>query len=500
MEALTPFWLSPDGFFEPRLSDALQALVRQLYALLLLGVLIHAAPAWRRFFLSERWGGYTRSSAWIDRVQNPIVFPVLAVIWLGAALALLAGREPVWAAMVNLCLCRHFFIALRWRSVSRGMGAPGFMTYWLGGAVFLLELTRAHAPNLHSLALVVLQADFAFIIISSGLYKLFAGYRRDEGVDLGLVNPAWSYFWRLYRRLPPGHPLFRGLNQLGWSTEVIGGVLLLIPELRFVGALLIILGFLFVLTHLRLGWLPEMVLVATLLFMHPGSAGEQLLLDWTPSQASVVPVAPGVLLPDFLSHLIALVLGVYLMLLPWSHAGLAWNLYGRRSLPAPWQRFLEAYTNFFGMLVWRVFSVDLVNFFVRIRRRSRSSDESGETLTHYGWRYGLRYAHVAESITLTCVFTTLKYYPNHFEWFRERLLRYARTIPASPFEELVFEYIAIAKDEHRFRYVASSVFIVCPHSGEVRERTLVPELAPRPAAVSPVHTGRVPGSYAPAEG
>ena len=35
------------------------------------------------------------------------------------------------------------------------------------------------------------------------------------------------------------------------------------------------------------------------------------------------------------------------------------------------QRLLERYTNAFGMILWRVFSVDLVNFFIRVYRESR---------------------------------------------------------------------------------------------------------------------------------
>ena len=30
---------------------------------------------------------------------------------------------------------------MRWSGTLRGMGAPGFIAYWIGGAVFLLEYT-----------------------------------------------------------------------------------------------------------------------------------------------------------------------------------------------------------------------------------------------------------------------------------------------------------------------------------------------------------------------
>ena len=51
----------------------------------------------------------------------------------------------------------------------------------------------------------------------------------------------------------------------------------------------------------------------------------------------------------------------YIALLPFAYGGLVTNFYLRRRLPAPWQHLLEAYTNFFGIILWRVFSADLVN-------------------------------------------------------------------------------------------------------------------------------------------
>ena len=47
------------------------------------------------------------------------------------------------------------------------MGAPGFMTYWLAVAVFLLEYSATFAPQLSALSLLVLQIDFAMIFNNS---------------------------------------------------------------------------------------------------------------------------------------------------------------------------------------------------------------------------------------------------------------------------------------------------------------------------------------------
>src|SRR5437868_10391201 len=94
----------------PELTDATQAVFRTAYGLLLLGTLILALRNGRRFFLSERWGGYAKSSAGVDLVHNPIAMPLVMAIWLTSAVLITIGVETVWAAAVNAALCYYFFI------------------------------------------------------------------------------------------------------------------------------------------------------------------------------------------------------------------------------------------------------------------------------------------------------------------------------------------------------------------------------------------------------
>jgi hypothetical protein len=476
----------------PQLAHETQSALRFVYAAVMLGVLALTLPNARRFFVSERWGGYAKSSRLVDAYQNPYALPVLYAVWLGACGLLLAARWTVFAAAVNLLLCRELFIRMRWRGVLRGMGAPGFVAYWVGAAVFVLELTSRFAPSQRTLALLVVQVDFAFVFLSAGVYKLLAGYRRNYGVDLGLVNPEWGYWWRRYRRLRPDHPLFVSLNQLGWATEVVAATLMLLPPTRFIGAAIIFLTFAFVATQIRLGLLCEQVMVACLLFFHPGSAGARVVdavFGWVPASSShagdtwlATPLHVGLL--------------AYLVLLPLAHLGLSTNLYLRRAQPQDWQRVLEAYTNLFGIIVWRVFSVDVVGFFVNVYAQG-----SGRRLvSRWGWHHGLRYSSVAEAITVTSLFTTLKYYPSNNALFVERLLRYARTVPRAAGEQLVFEYVDISKREGAWRFTPAAEYVVDVEAGTVAE-SILDESAPlRTAhAHSPLHEAARPGTYAPAQ-
>jgi hypothetical protein len=457
----------------PQLSPALLDFFRSSYGVLLLGHLLWSLPQARRFLLSERWGGYGQTGWLVDGVQNPLVLPLVLVCWLTAALLLAAGWWVVWAALANLLLCRYFFLRMRWRGVLRGMGAPGFMTCWLAGAVLLLEFSRHHAPSLSPLTLLVLQVDFALIMLTAGLYKFVAGYTDGEGMEYGLANPQWSRWWRFWKRWPPGHAFFRLNNHLAWAGELIAGSLMLLPPTRAWGAGFILLSFVYIALQLRLLFLPPMVMLGCVLFF--GSATAPV-----PGAASAT------------AAILAGCLWAYLVLLPLAYAGLFYNFYARKRLPEWLQSLLDGYASLFGLSLWRVFSADHTRFFIEIHRQPRAGGKR-QTVSRWGHVHDLRYSHVAEAITVTSLFTTRLYYPAEVTLLHERLLRYARTVPCPPEAVLVFVHVEIRKTA-TFEFVPVSEYIVDPVRGIIHERTLD---VPQPRRSSPIFAGTRPGSYAP---
>ncbi|HEV8348441.1 MAG TPA: hypothetical protein VGQ16_17815 [Vicinamibacterales bacterium] len=473
-----------DPLLYPTLDPAMQSFIRVAYGILQLLTLLSAVPHARRYFLTDRWGGYAQSSRWTDAVQNPIVSPVLLAVWIGTAIALIAGWWVVPAAAVNLLLCHYFFIRMRWRAVLRGMGAPGFIAYWLGAAVFFLELTARHAPALHGVALFALQVDFALIMVTAGLYKLAAGYRAGAGMELGMANPEWGYWAARWRHWPPRHVLFTVLDEMAWGTEVFAGLLMLVPATRFIGGMAMLLSFAFIATQIRLGFLCEMVMVCCLIFV-PASFGH------------AGGVAAGPLLPGAAQMALAVFFWGYLALLPVARAAMFYNQLAHRALPAPLQRALDIYTNWFGLILWRVFSADVTNFFVRIWEE-RSGSTRRLVTEFEGFPWTRRFRQVAECIALTSIFTTRRYYPSNRALFDERLLRYARTIPHAPGSRLVFEWVNVARAADRFDFVPAAEYSVDVNAGVIEELTLSHTVrVDAPAAGSPVHEGVRPGSYVP---
>lgn len=493
-------FFSPQPFLHPELGMEVQLFIRVAYGVLLCATLLLALPHWRRFFISERWGGYSQSVADVDVIQNPFVFPLVMTLWIACGILIAKGQWTPWPAVLNLLLCRYFFIGMRWKGLLRGMGAPGFVLYWGGLSVALLEYCLKYAPEMRSFALQVLQIDFAFIYLSSGFYKFSAGYRKNQGMELGMVNPAWGYWWQAYKEMPPAHFLFRFLNHLAWASQIVAGFLMMLPPTRFVGGSIIIGMFIFIATQIRLGLLCEVVVFCSgVIFFHPGSAGDQLIAAVVgPVQAPYAEPFSG---QPIINAILGFMMGAYLLLLPVVHGGLSYNFYLRRSFPGPLQKVLERYSNFFGLIVWRVFSVDLINFFIRIYRCRPAQNETREPISTYEWGHSFRFLHVAESITLACVFTTLKYYPSNSALFNERLLRYARTIQCEQGDQLIFEYVSLKKEVNGFVFVPVAEYWVDPVAGNVVEQVLDPSVSVRsPHAVSPVHEGARPGTYAPLGG
>ena len=484
----------------PALSAQAQMFVRTAYGLLLLATLVWALPHGRRFFLSERFGGYAEVDRWRDVVHSAAAYPFLIATWIGCAVLIVIDRFTVPAALVNVVLCRHYFIRMRWKGVLRGMGAPGFMTYWLGVAVLLLEVTTRYAPSARPAALLALQVDLALIFVSAGVYKVSAGFARNDGMELGLANPAWGYWWRRYKDLPPSHLLLRVLNHLAWSTEIAAAILCLVPATRTLGGLLLIATFFFIATQIRLAFLCEMVMVCGVLYFAPGSGADRFAASIVAPFGDAAIAAPAV--PDAfpaLTGLLTAALFGYVALLPIVHAGLYYNFYVRRPLPGGMQRLLDRYANLFGIIIWRVFTADLVNFLIRIHRQDRVTGDR-VLFSRYGLSGGLRFSHVAESITVTCVFTTLKYYASNTALFEQRLLRYARTLPCDGDHLLVFEYVSLVKGPSRFEFVPAAEYVVDLRDGSVRRTVLRADVSVHaPHAGSPVHEGATPGSYLPLE-
>lgn len=481
--------------FLPVLSPEMQKVIRIGYAALMLCTIAWTAWPGLWFFRAARWGGYGDSHWTTELLQNPFSQRLTQGLWLISCFGLLTGYNTVWCALVNLLICWYYFVRTRWNSLLRGMGAPGFFCYWMGLAVFVLELGRHLDPTglVLPIAVLVLQVDYALIQLCAGSYKSVCGYSSNTGMQLGLANPFWGHHWRFYKEMACDHWLFRFLNQVSFRVQIVAALLMLFPPTRWVGATAIALSFLFVMTQIRLGFLLPKVMLGALLFVPAGSRFDKLVAG------AVSASGPGQTMPvmgENWASLFAGVLLVYLALLPLAKFCQWYNFLKGKTLYPPLQRFLEGWCNNFGIIIWRVFSVDVINFFVRIYQVDRDGRES--EYTNFGKWGGAetrgRYIQVAESIALTCIFTTLKYHPTDAALFTDKLLRYARTVPCLEGGHLRFAYFSLDHTGPKFRFVHTNDFIVDPVAGTVESANSTGAEVPE---VSPVRASAKMGSYLP---
>lgn len=388
---------------------------------------------------------------------------------------------------------RKYFISNRWKSVRRGCGAPGLMSYWSCSYIVIIETLKALdiSGELAKLAIYLMKFDFSLIILCAGLYKSKVGFFQGEGMEYGRVNPIWGYHWKRFSNGNPAgwYPVW--MNGLASSVEIVGGSFLLVPFIAFqlVGALLVSLSFVYVSFFIRLGRLSA--LMAYLPFMYLPSVHE-----------SFNNLHQGLQCQEILKRLIQICLISYAFVLPIVKINQYYNLFFNKSFP----KLLQLTTNFLTahvpVIMWRVFTPDLINFYCRIKNSQNKYILDEKIYSKNNWQDFLfknRMLHVCESIALASVFTTLKYFPSKRYLFEEKLVRWVKSILSmnKNNESKVFvEYISIQKEKSRFKYKHTTTYEVCTVKNSVLEIKIDPDF--RPEAIcrfSPIRESKKHGSY-----
>jgi hypothetical protein len=290
------------------------------------------------------------------------------------------------------------------------------------------------------------------------------------------------------------------MNILSSVVEIVAGICMLLPWplVQLGGAAAITLSFVYVALEIRLGRLAILMALLPAIFL--------------PSVMTAVSAAPsGFPLWQAPHALLAVISGMvwaYIATLPIVKVVQYVNFFGRRSLPQPLQRVVTWYSNWVPIIIWRVFTPDVTNFFIRIHGQDAStgnwatiaSEDNAYAMSDWSnpW-LKLRFLHVTESIAIVSVFTTLKYFPSKRTLFEEKLTGYARSLNVSlksPCAAFRFDYVTIRKGLDCFDYVPVRRYVVDPIAGAVKEEAICPEFDPSaPAALSPVHESTSSGSY-----
>jgi len=287
-------------------------------------------------------------------------------------------------------------------------------------------------------------------------------------------------------------------NILAAGGEIAAGVLLLVPHpwIQMAGVLVVSLSFLYVSFFIRLGRLAWLMVLLPALYLPEVLEGAQ-------TGAKVLAQLP---FPWLV--LGAIPFWIFMGLLPFLKLTQYYNLFANRTLPCPLQEIFTALADRIPVIVWRVFTPDVINFFVRIfiwENGKKTLLVGEDNLYSYrSWSrpwLKLRFLHVTESIALVSIFTTLKYFPSRPELFEERLLRYAQSVAASvplPASRMEFEYVAILKKSGHWVFHPAFSCLVDLEAMKISRKVLDSQFDPsRPSLFSPVRESRRPGSLEP---
>ena len=472
----------------------------------LAGVLFLVDLAWylsyRRVVLGR---GYWDRLPW----SSPLGSAAFAAAWIAGCLSLILHVQPLLGALSLVVLFRLFYIRSRWTGLFRGGGAPGFMSHYLAVliAVGCAAAALDASGRLSGTAELLFRVDFAVVLLCSGTYKSLSGYLHGEGMEYGLANPLWGHWHARFRRVRPSHPLLRLQDAAAALGQLTMGALMLVPGLRWLGGALCIAGFFGLLFLVRLGRLAVLMMVVPLIYLPE--------LGWSATEGLGLASAVGpVGSPDALVVALQALMWAYLAVLVPVKVMQYLNLFLSRRYPRRIQDLLTRYANAVPIIMWRVFTPDVTNFFVRIY--APAADGGERRIVHEETTYDLRrvrrplgwflrFHSVTESIAVTTVFTTLKYFKSDRGLFERRLVRYARTLRIPPTilrpgdRRLRFEYVQIVKRPDRFAYVPIVSFHVDLDAGTVEEETLTPGYSySAPAPHSHIKETVGFGSYVPA--
>ena len=386
-------------------------------------------------------------------------------LWVVSCLSLLLGFYPLLGALALFPLFRRIYIKGRWSTLFRGGGAPGFMSHYVMLYITAFELARwlDSSGRITHAAYTMLRVDFGVVLACSGTYKTLSGYMRGEGMEYGLANPIWGYFWRFFKRLSPKNPFLQMQDRMAALSQIVMGLALalspLFAPLGWLGALMCAGTFFYLLFTVRLGRLAPLMMIMALPYVPDVGLDPMGVFGLERGFRAMALATPAVW------ALCALCWG-YVVVLPFVKVMQYANRFFSRRFPEPFQSFFTRYQNWVPIIMWRVFTPDVTNFFIRIRK----IDPATGTVTHLGdeesgyayapgggllWK--LRYLHVTESIAVTTVFTTLKYFQSKRDLFDHKIVEYARTLGDGTFE---FEYVAILKGETSFDFLPVSRFRV----------------------------------------
>ena len=288
-----------------------------------------------------------------------------------------SGAAVIISSLLCFFFSRYFFIYLRYKSIGRGNGAPGFMSYWTMTYAIAFQFLEINNINNGSVVLLM-KWDFAIIMLSACIYKYKTGYLKGRGIEYGLKNEMWTWAHRIFQNFPNNSFIFRILNFLSIIVEFLVFLFLLLPGFDSYAAILLALMFLFLFAFVRLGTLP--ITMFALSYVYFGASGYDYKIN-SPMFLNLLCVSYGLLL---------------IFSSTWN-----WIYFLKVETPRNLAFILEKAYAITGSIIWSVFTARLTENLILIYKVARGQTTGTKTID-----FG-----VHSGISLTTIATFTDYFP-----------------------------------------------------------------------------------------
>ncbi len=285
------------------------------------------------------------------------------------------------------------FIRDRFKSTSRGQGAPGYFSFLYINTLFFNKLitqnTLTESFLFQSITIIsqvifcILFLEYGFIFLSAGLFKLRVSINEPISTALALVNPNWSKHLLSTKYI---ELLKQLINWTGPIVQIIGGLLILsfVPNLQIIGFASISLIFISITPFYKLSWLcPSIAFTGILnIFL----INEFQLIDFKYSLVLVI--------------LRSLVL--IRLFLEFFHSLKAKNFF-EKSINT-------IYRKYFGTIIWRVLTFDIVKIVTPTNLLLDSKNKNELNIEEI--LRASKYTNVYDSINLVSLISSKNYLDN----------------------------------------------------------------------------------------
>ena len=359
----------------------------------------------------------------LNFVKNDSHAKFLWLLWVAGSMCMIFDFLPVIGSFILAIIFRYYYIHSRPNNLFRGGGAVGIFPALFAMYIFVVEILVIMDFDwaTSQMVLYIMLFHTGLTIFDAGIYKVFNGYLKNDGFQYALMNPFWSYWCNTNIVNSVSSKIWRIINPFIAISQLTIGFLMLLPTTQAFGTVHLGLGFLVLAFFLKLANLP--LLIGSLIFLFVDQKFE----------TSVEQL-------DLFSWLQGIDLGLLLIGATYSSILLAgqiivWlNFYFSIYLPSSFQRIFDLINLHLPILIWRVFSADVVNIYSLVYEVDTSGDKrlinSWNFMTDYGKSTfdRARFFNVAESCVMSSIFNSIRYNDKNLPLAKQRLLQYSYTL------------------------------------------------------------------------